>query len=78
MFFILNGIIEKKREDMSNPINPEKNMQLNSEQLSDQIDTTKENRSDRVCVIITQKKNSSWIDDLDARERLNKCQRVFH
>jgi len=35
-------------------------------------------KSDRVCVIITQKKNSSWVDDLDVRERLNKLQVVFH
>lgn len=35
-------------------------------------------KSNKVCVIITQKKNSSWVDDLDARERLNKFQVVFH
>lgn len=35
-------------------------------------------KSNRVCVIITQRKNSSWIDDLDARERLNKCRVVFN
>lgn len=44
----------------------------------EQNSTCKKIKSNRVCVIITQKKNSSWIDDLDARERLNKCQRVFH
>lgn len=63
---------------MSNPTPPEKKLQFKSKQLSDQLDTAKKNRSDRVCVIITQKKNSSWVDDLDARERLNRCQRVFH
>jgi hypothetical protein len=31
-----------------------------------------------VRVIITMKKNSSWVDDLDAHERLAVDQRVFH
>jgi hypothetical protein len=31
-----------------------------------------------VRVIITMKKNSSWVDDLDAHERLTVIQRVFH
>ena len=63
---------------MSNTRNQEKKLQLNQEQLSDQSKAKNIISPDRVCVIITQKKNSSWVDDLDARERLNKCQRVFH
>ncbi|BHH83510.1 hypothetical protein [Desulforhopalus sp. 52FAK] len=63
---------------MSNTRNREKKRQLNQEQLSDHNKTNNIVTPDRVCVIITQKKNSSWVDDLDARERLNKCQRVFH
>lgn len=35
-------------------------------------------KRDKICVIITQKKNISWVEDLDARERLSRCQRVFH
>lgn len=32
----------------------------------------------RVHVIITQRKQNSWVNDLDERERLSKIQRVFH
>lgn len=34
--------------------------------------------SNRVHVIITQKKQNSWVEDLDEREKLRKLQRVFH
>jgi hypothetical protein len=30
------------------------------------------------CVIITNKKNSSWVDDLEAHDRLSSSYRVFH
>lgn len=53
-------------------------VQVKQENSVEQKSPCKTIKSDRVCVIITQNKNSSWIDDLDARERLNKCQRVFH
>lgn len=33
---------------------------------------------DRVHVIITNKKQNSWVDDLDEREKLSRVQRVFH
>ncbi len=62
-------------ENMINRIN---DVHVQQEQTVEQKSTCNKIKSDRVCVIITQKKNSSWIDDLDARERLNKCQRVFH
>ena len=48
------------------------------EQAVEQNSSCNRIKSNKVCVIITQKKNSSWVDDLDARERLNKCQVVFH
>ncbi|MFT5701665.1 MAG: hypothetical protein ACI8ZB_004560 [Desulforhopalus sp.] len=47
-------------------------------QIAEKTPNVNSLKKNRVCVIITQKKNSSWVDDLDARERLNKCQRVFH
>lgn len=61
-----------------NMINRIDDVHVQPEQTIEQKSTCNKIKSDRVCVIITQKKNSSWIDDLDARERLNKCQRVFH
>jgi hypothetical protein len=63
---------------MSNPRNRNNTLQLNQEKISDQSNSANIIKCDRICVIITQKKNSSWVDDLDARERLNKCQRVYH
>lgn len=32
----------------------------------------------RLRVIITKKKNSSWIDDLDNHDKLNANNRVYH
>ncbi len=32
----------------------------------------------RVHVIITQRKNSSWVNDLDAREKINQLNRIYH
>jgi hypothetical protein len=61
-----------------NMINRMDDVQVQQEQTVEQKSTCNKIKSDRICVIITQNKNSSWIDDLDARERLNKCQRVFH
>ena len=61
-----------------NMINRIDDVLVQQEQTVEQKSTCNKIKSDRVCVIITQKKNSSWIDDLDARERLNKCLRVFH
>jgi hypothetical protein len=63
---------------MSDQIKEKNTLQLVQEKASDVINKTNIIKADKVCVIITQKKNSSWIDDLDAREKLNKCQRVFH
>ena len=51
---------------------------LNQEQPAIGRPKISSSKSARVCVIITRNKNSSWIEDLDARERLNRCQRVFH
>lgn len=34
--------------------------------------------TDRVHFIITGKKQNSWVDDLDEREKLAEIQRVFH
>jgi hypothetical protein len=34
--------------------------------------------SERVCFVITKKKQNSWVDDLDAREKLNQITRIYH
>lgn len=47
-------------------------------QLQQENATVNRIKRDKICVIITRKKNCSWVEDLDARERLNKCQRVYH
>ncbi len=61
-----------------NTINRMNDVPVNQDKTVEQNSSCNRIKSDRVCVIITQKKNSSWVDDLDARERLNKCQVVFH
>ena len=61
-----------------NIINLMNDVPVNQDITVEQNSSCNRIKSDRVCVIITQKKNSSWVDDLDTRERLNKCQVVFH
>lgn len=61
-----------------NTINQIDDVPVKQEKVVEQKSSCNRIKSDRVCVIITQKKNSSWVDDLDARERLNKYQVVFH
>ncbi len=61
-----------------NIINRMNEIPVKQEKTIEQNSNCNRIKTDRVCVIITQKKNSSWVDDLDARERLNKCQVVFH
>ena len=61
-----------------NIINQMNDISVNQDITVEQNSNCKRIKTDRVCIIITQKKNSSWVDDLDARERLNKCQVVFH
>jgi len=61
-----------------NIINRMNDIPVKQEKTIEQNSSCNRIKSDRVCVIITQKKNSSWVDDLDARERLNKYQVVFH
>jgi hypothetical protein len=34
--------------------------------------------SERVFFVITKKKQNSWVDDLDAREKLNQITRIYH
>jgi hypothetical protein len=61
-----------------NTINQIDDVPVKQEKVVEQNSTCNRIKFNKVCVIITQKKNSSWVDDLDARERLNKCQVVFH
>lgn len=63
---------------MSNKRNRLTKRLLNSEKATEQDSRYDRITSDRFCVIITQKKNSSWVDDLDALERLNTCRIVYH
>ncbi|PHR29386.1 MAG: hypothetical protein COA36_04075 [Desulfotalea sp.] len=63
---------------MGNQRNQIKKSPLTPKKAAEQNSNGDWDKYDRVCVIITQRKNSSWVDDLDARERLNTCQRVFH
>lgn len=32
----------------------------------------------RLCFVITGKKQNSWVEDLDTQEKLNRIARVFH
>lgn len=48
------------------------------DQFTEKSCKPKLNVTDRVCVIITQKKNNSWVEDLDALEKLTRNQRVYH
>lgn len=65
-------------EDISNQINQAKKLQIQQAKLTEQNPDANMIEPNEIRVIITQNKNSSWIEDLDARERLNKCKRVYH
>lgn len=56
----------------------QKKRHLDPEKASEHDTRCPRIKLDRVCVIITQKKNSSWVEDLDALERLNTCRIVYH
>jgi hypothetical protein len=70
--------MEEMSEELSDLRKQAKSSSLNQEQPAIRKPKINSIKAERVCVIITRNKNSSWVDDLDARERLNKCQRVFH
>lgn len=62
----------KEMNDMNQSFNGKKRSGIKSNKRIDNFGY------DRIHVIITNKKQNSWVDDLDEREKLSQIQRVFH
>ena len=65
-------------DDFSNLRDFKKSLLQSAENGADLKQTHIPKPAERVCFVITKNKNSSWVDDLDAQERLNQITRVYH
>ncbi len=65
-------------DDFSNLRDLKKDLFQSSENGAGIKQTINFGHSERVCFVITKKKQNSWVDDLDAREKLNQITRIYH